>query len=446
VSIGESAPEQSMRLELRSRAFAGALWTLASFAGQNALRLASNLLLTRLLFPEAFGLMALVTVVIEGLALFSDVGLRQSVVAHARGEDPRFLHTVWSIQVARGALIFAIAVALAWPVARFYGQPQLAGLIACTALSALVAGLTSVNVALQGRRLSLGRLNALDLGTQAIVAVVTIALAWVYSTVWVLPLAAILSRGIWCAVSHVWLPGPRMRLAWDASMRAEVLQFGRWILVSSIFGYFINNLDRLALGMSMSMAELGAYSVAALLARVVLQVERRLNDEVLFPVLSRMGETRSPHNRAELVRARLALILLTHPPLIVMAVLGPELIGLLYDERYAQAGWILQVLAVGLLFKTAVEPAEQTLLAQRDSFRFMQMLVMRSTIISLAVLLAGWQLGPVGIVVAVAAGDVLAYPALAWGVRRYGAWLPALELGSFALSAGIVAVALLAKG
>ena len=433
-------------LELRSRVFSGALWTLATFASQNLLRLATNLVMARLLFPEAFGLMALVTVVIEGLGLFSDVGLRQSVIANARGDDPRFLHTVWSMQVARGGLIFAIAALLSLPVARFYGQPELAGLIACTAVSSLFAGFTSMNIALLGRELSLGKLSGFTLGTQAFVALLTLTLAWVHPTVWVLPLSSILSRAILCGVSHLWLPGPRMRFAWDTSMRAEILRFGRWIMVSSIFGYLINNLDRLALGTSMSMADLGAYSVAAMLARVVLQVERRLNDEVLFPMMSRMGETSSSRSRAELVRARLGLILLTHPVLIAMAVLGPELIGLLYDDRYAQAGWILQVLAVGLLFKTSVEPAEQMLLARGDSFRFMQMLVMRSLIMSLALILAGYAFGPTGIVIAVAAGDLLAYPALAWGVRRYGAWLPALELGSFALSAGIVVAALLAKG
>ena len=445
LSATESAPERPLGLELRDRALSGALWTVASFAGQNAVRLGSNLLLTRLLFPEAFGLMALVYVVIEGLALFSDVGLRQSVVSSARGDDPRFLHTVWTLQIVRGALVCTIAAALGWPVARFYGQPELAGLIALTSLSALVGGFTSTNVALQSRRLRLGRMNALDLATQLTVALATVALAYVHPTVWVLPFGAIASRALWCGVSHVWLPGPRMRLRWDSALRSEVLRFGRWILVSSVFGYLINNLDRIALGLSMSMAQLGAYAVAATLARVVLQVERKLNDDVLFPLLSRTGELQSPHIRRQMLRARLALILLTHPVLIAGAVLGPELVGLLYDARYAEAGWILQVLSVGLLFKTAVEPGEMLLLARRDSFRFMQVLVMRSTLMSLAVAVAGWQLGPTGIVIAVAAGDALAYPVLAWGVRRYGGWLPALELGSFAISATLVAAGLAAK-
>ncbi len=437
------APPAHERIPL---AVSGALWTRASFAGQNVIRLGSNLVLTRLLLPEAFGLMALVYVVIEGLALFSDVGLRQSIVANARGDDPRFLHTAWTLQILRGAAIFVLAVLLAWPVARLYGQPELAGLIAFTSLTALAGGLTSTNVALQGRRLHLRRLSALDLGTQLLGALVTATLAYVHPSVWVLPAGAIFSRALWCAVSHGALPGPRMALRWDEAMRSEILGFGRWILVSSVFGYFINNLDRVALGFSMSMAELGAYTIAALLARVVLQAQRKLNDEVLFPLLSRMPELESPRSRGEFLRARLGLVLLTHPVLFVTAVLGPEIVALLYDARYAAAGWMLQVLSVGLLFKTAVEPAEQTLLARGDSYRFMQVLVMRSTLMSLALVLADWQLGPVGIVVAVAAGDLIAYPALVWGVRRYGAWMPLLELGSFAASGALVLIGLLLKG
>lgn len=444
MSVRQSVQE-SIPLELRGLAFSGALWTLASFGGQNVIRLGSNLILTRLLLPDAFGLMALVYVVIEGLALFSDVGLRQSIVASSRGDDPRFLHTAWTLQILRGASIFAVATLLSWPVARLYGQPELTGLIALTSLSALAAGFISTNVALLGRKLTLGRLNALDLGTQLLTALATAGLAYLHPSVWVLPIGAIFSRALWCVISHAALPGPRMALRWDGSMRAEILGFGRWILVSSFFGYFINNLDRIALGFSMSMAELGAFSVAAMLARVILQAERKLNDEVLFPLLSRMRDLESSRSRRELVRARLGLVLLTHPVLIVTAVLGPELIALLYDARYTAAGWMLQVLSVGLLFKTAVEPGEQTLLARGDSFRFMQVLAMRSTIMSLALVVAGWRFGPTGILVAVAAGDLLAYPVLVWGVRRYGAWLPALELGSFAVSAALVALGLALK-
>ena len=76
--------------------------TFLSIGGSNGLRLVSNLILTRLLFPEAFGLMALVQVFIAGLNMFSDAGIRTAIIRHTRGDDPDFLNTAWTIQIIRG--------------------------------------------------------------------------------------------------------------------------------------------------------------------------------------------------------------------------------------------------------------------------------------------------------------------------------------------------------
>ena len=71
-------------------------------AGLQLLRMGSNLVLTRLLFPEAFGLMALVYVLMTGLEMLSDVGVEPCIVQHQRGRDRVFLDTGWTGQVARG--------------------------------------------------------------------------------------------------------------------------------------------------------------------------------------------------------------------------------------------------------------------------------------------------------------------------------------------------------
>ena len=67
--------------------------TVVSFGGDNVLRLASNLILTRILFPEAFGLMALVQVVLASLSMLSDLGIFSAIVQNKRGDD---LNTIGS--------------------------------------------------------------------------------------------------------------------------------------------------------------------------------------------------------------------------------------------------------------------------------------------------------------------------------------------------------------
>ena len=74
---------------LRARALRGSVLTVGGFGASQIFRLASNLILTRLLFPEAFGMMALIMVFLQGLAMFSDVGTGPAIMQSKRGDDPR---------------------------------------------------------------------------------------------------------------------------------------------------------------------------------------------------------------------------------------------------------------------------------------------------------------------------------------------------------------------
>jgi O-antigen/teichoic acid export membrane protein len=98
---------------LKRVALRGSAMELAGYAASQGLRLLGNLVLSRLLFPEAFGLSALVSVFLVGLQLLSDVGLEPCVVQNPRGDERRFLDTVWTIQVVRGALLALLSVVLA---------------------------------------------------------------------------------------------------------------------------------------------------------------------------------------------------------------------------------------------------------------------------------------------------------------------------------------------
>ncbi|MDO8885242.1 oligosaccharide flippase family protein, partial [Pseudotabrizicola sp.] len=153
---------------LLARVMRSSAWTALGYGASQALRLASNLILTRLLFPEAFGLMALVSVFIVGLTMFSDVGTHPAILQHKRGDDPAFLNTAFSIQVTRGVVLWLASAAIAWPAAVFYGQPDLAMILPVAGFSLLLHGLEPTRVDTAARHLRLGRLTALDLITQVI--------------------------------------------------------------------------------------------------------------------------------------------------------------------------------------------------------------------------------------------------------------------------------------
>ena len=92
---------------LMKRVVKGSVWTLGGYAISQVVRLGNNFLLARLLFPKAFGLMALVYTFLIALQMFSDIGINLSIIQNKRGDDPKFLNTAWTLQVFRGLILWA---------------------------------------------------------------------------------------------------------------------------------------------------------------------------------------------------------------------------------------------------------------------------------------------------------------------------------------------------
>jgi O-antigen/teichoic acid export membrane protein len=131
------------RTSLRRLVLRGSGLIIGSHGGGQLIRLARSLILTRLLFPEAFGVMSLVWVVMFGLGMLSDLGVGPAIIRDKRGEDPDFLNTAWTLQVIRGVVLLGIACLIAYPMATFYNEPDLAQLIPAAGLFALIAGFNS---------------------------------------------------------------------------------------------------------------------------------------------------------------------------------------------------------------------------------------------------------------------------------------------------------------
>ena len=159
-----------------------AAWVSGSYFVSMFLRLANNIVLSRLLFPEAFGVMAIVSSILQALEMFSDIGIGPSIVQNRRGDEPSFLNTAWTIQLVRGT---ADGVR---PAAHLAGEPALrsAGALVADPLcgfDALLGGFNATALFTAKRHLNLKRLMVFDLSAQIIANVVKctwriIARAW----------------------------------------------------------------------------------------------------------------------------------------------------------------------------------------------------------------------------------------------------------------------------
>ncbi len=424
---------------LERRAIRGSVWTLAGYGLSQVFRLGGNLVLTRLLAPEAFGLMALVQTFLIGLQMFSDFGILPNIVQSERGEDPNFLNTAWTIQVVRGVALWIGACLLAWPVAQFYGEPMLNQLLPITGLTVLINGLSSTKLATANRRLAMGQLTLLEVGTSLVSLLVMIGLALIYRSVWALVLGSLMGSLLKAVISHL-LRGESNRFDWDPQAVAEIQKFGRWIFISTIVGFFALQSDRLVLGRLLDISFLGVYSIALTLSGVVEQVVDQVNSKVLFPTYAELVRERPTALYRHLRRARSILLGLSCGCAILFVLAGQPLIDLLYDQRYTQAGWILRVLSIGFLGRVLCITYSDVLMARSLTFQVMTMTITH-TLIQFVAMLLGYVLGGyIGVIVGLALTDWLNYIAYAVCFARLSLWQPELDLPVASLAAWLAAV------
>lgn len=427
---------------LAARAMRSSLLTVGGFGFNQALRLASNLVLTRLLFPEAFGLMALVSVFMMGLQQFSDVGTTTAILQSKRGDDPDFLNTAWTIQVLRGAGLALAGAALAWPMALFYDEPQLLQMLPVAALSLLIIGFRPTRMDTANRHLLLGRVTLLDMITQVSGLVVAILLAWATGSVWALVISGLVSCAVEVVITWVFLPGAPNRFRWERAATQELVTFGKWIFLSTVCGFFFSQSDKLLMGKYLTLDLLGIYNIGYFLAAFPMLLGGMVTRRILIPIYR---ETPPRESRENFLRLRRMRFIVTGALMVlvgIFACLGHWLVGLMYDERYLAAGAVTVVIACMQMPQIIVQTYDQAALAAGDSRTFFVLALARA-VLMIGCIVTGLELGGLlGALLGIGAAYVLAYPVVVWLARRMGAWDP-LHDALFALVAvGLGALAI----
>ena len=356
---------------LADTAALASVWVIGGYGTGQLLRFVGNLILTRLMFPEVFGLATLVSVLLQGLQMFSDVGAGPAIVQSARGDDRRFLDTAWTVSGARGIVLWLASCVVAIPVAAFYGEPMLAQVLPVAGLTAAINGFDATAFFSAQRHLRAKLVTGIELTAQATQIVSTILLVLAFPSyrsasdlrlIWMVIAGSIIAAVTRLALTHVVLPGTRNRLHIERDALRLLFSFGRWVFLSTVLTFLSGQSDRLLLGKLASLELLGVYGIALNLAQLAAQGVQRVGSAVLFPAFSRLeakGEL-----RASFRRARQPLLLGGAAVASALMASGPFLIHTLYDARYAEAGWMVQVLAVAAWFQVLDGTNTCALLAQ----------------------------------------------------------------------------------
>ncbi len=377
------AAEQHLRTdhllgELRSRTVSGGVITALAQVCKFGLNLISAVVLSRLLLPEDFGLVAMVATVTGFLLIFKDAGLSTATIQKAEITHAQVSNLFW-VNVGVSAVLSLIVAGLAPVVAWFYRDQRLVAVTLALAGTFAVSGAVVQHQALLNRQMRFKAIALIDIGSATFGLLVGIAMACLEFGYWSLvgmQLSTVLAQ----LALTVWISGWRPQRPTRGTGTRSLLHFGVSLTVASVFRRIASGSDSLLIGRWYGAGAVGLYNRGAvLLMRPFDQLISPL-EAVFTPVLSRLQDDPGRYRRTFLLvygaipmlsfPAAGLFLALSRP--LVLVLLGPKweqvipifswfTVAALYLPLYYAVMWLLNtqgrgkdIMLTGLIFSVSI--------------------------------------------------------------------------------------------
>lgn len=331
-----------LKSDLKRRTVRGATATVLGQVIKLLLQIGSTMVLARLLTPDDFGLVAMVTVITGFLYMFKDMGLSDATVQKDE-VNHRQVSTLFWVNVALGLLLMVSLMAMAPAVAWIYQEPRLVWVTIALALGALFGGLTVQHQALLRRQMKFGILATIEVLSMSMGILAALLGVWLNLGYWSLVMmqlttAVTLALGVW--VGSGWRPGLPERGTGIRSM----LVFGGYRSYTNLVAYFTRNIDKVALGVAYGPHVTGLYTKAFSLLLLPAQQIATPMMSVMMPVLSRLQHDPVKY-RNYYLKSITTLAYAAMPIAAAMGALSTQIVLLVLGDQWIRAAIIFKILA-----------------------------------------------------------------------------------------------------
>jgi len=319
---------------LKSKIAVGSLWLGGGNGIEQGLRFLRNIIITRLLAPEVFGIMAIVLAISEVLDSLTELGIRTAIIQNPKGHERTYLNGAWWLSFIRGASIYAILFLCAPYIAEFYDNPSLTPLMRLAFLSIFFRGATSPKAFVAVKEFDFKRWVIIQNGGGVIGILTTVILSFIIQNVWALVIgftAEAFSRFILSYFICPYCPG----IKFEKEHIRSLIQFTRGMVGLPIFTAIFMRADVFVLGKLVTKSELGLYSMAASLAYVATHLVTQLFGQLMTPAFSAIQTEKDRLNKV-LLRITTYIAFFCFPLLMFTIVYGKDLLHIVYGQAYAE--------------------------------------------------------------------------------------------------------------
>ncbi len=392
------------------------------------------MLLTRILMPEALGVMTIILAINAALESFTEVGVREAVVQHVDAGNPSFLNAAWWFSTGRGAILCTLGMLSAWPLAGFYHIVPFRGLLMVSFLAILLNGAISTRAYLAVKQLHYGRWVAIMQGSALGGICVTLVLVWVLRDIRALVFGFIAESAFRLLLSFILCPF-RPGRQFEKSQTKELFRFARGMAGVPFLTFLFIEADIFVLGKLVDKRSLGLYGMVETLAGAPAVLISIFINPILMPAFAQIRDQFTRINNA-LLKATRAMSVTGFLLCAWVILFGGDILRLTYGQAYGSAGPILAILFCGSVLRTLASPIPAIYLGIGRPGLNRTFTAIRTAIVLLLIYPAVLFYGLKG---AACAGVISM--TLAWGVQiRQMSKLTKLDLGDYfrSIAGGLV--------
>lgn len=350
-------------MSLKAQAISGVKWTTLSTVITTVLQLIQLAILARFLDPSAFGLMALVMVVVGFSQAFLDMGISNAII-HKQEITKDQLSTLYWVNVLAGFVLFVIICAVAPLVASFYNEPELTMLIILVGITFLVQPFGQQFMVLWQKEMRFSEIAKIDIASKFISLMVSVYFAYegygVYALVYG-TLAAVAVQTFLFLYIGLQEYGPSFVL--KPSEIKEFLSFGAYQMGERSINYFNYQIDTMLIGKLLGMEALGIYTIAKQIIMRPAQIINPIITKVTFPAMAKIQDDTVRLKKVYLKTINY-LSSVNFPIYAFIFIFAHDIVMIMFGAKYFEAIYIMQILAIWGALRSIGNPIGSLLLAR----------------------------------------------------------------------------------
>ena len=371
----------------KKKVFTGFIWRFAERCGAQGVSLVVSIILARLLSPDVYGMIALVSVFTSILQVFIDGGMGSALIQKKDADDLDF-STIFYFNMAACILLYLGLFAAAPLIADFYKNPELTAVMRVLRLTLIVSGVKNVQQAYVSRNMIFKRFFFATLGGTIGAAIIGIGMAYAGFGVWALVMQQLFNVTMDTAI--LWLTVKwRPKKTFSTERLKGLFNYGWKLLASGLLEALYGNLRQLIIGKLYSPDDLAFYNRGDKFPNMIANNINTSIDSVLLPAMSNEQDDRE-RVRAMTRRSIKTSVYVMAPLMMGMCFTAEPLIRFLLTEKWLPCVPFLRICCVSYMFHPIHTANLNAIKALGRSDIFLKLEIVKKAVGILALLISMW--------------------------------------------------------